>query len=179
MKRKLFISAKKLALIAVMTATLNAGKLALMAIPNVEVVTILCALYGYCFGWMGLIATSLFVLIETFIFGMGSWVLSYIIHWNVVCLIFWLLKRFKVNNIVIITLIAVVLTTCFGVLSSLIDVGLFSGIKGDFWAKFAIYYTRGAVFYITQIVTNLIVFPCLFPILSKTFEKLNNKYFRT
>ena len=177
MKSKFVFTTKKLALIAVMTATLSAGKFALMALPNVEVVTVLCALYGYCFGWMGLIATSLFVLIDTFIFGVGSWVLTYVIYWNIVCLIYWILKRFEISNIVLITFIAAVLTTFFGVLSALIDVGLFSGIKGDFFAKFAIYYTRGAVFYITQIVTNIVVFPCLFPILSKTFDKLNQKYF--
>ena len=53
--------ALKIALIAVMAATLEGGKLALAAIPNVEIVTLLCAVYGYVFGGAGIIATYVFV----------------------------------------------------------------------------------------------------------------------
>ena len=63
--------ALKLALIAIMAATLEGGKLALSFIPNVEIVTLLCAVYGYVFGFYGIIATYIFVGIETLIWEIG------------------------------------------------------------------------------------------------------------
>ena len=177
MKSKLSIGAKKIALIAVMTATVEAGKLALAWIPNVEVVTLLCALYGYVFGGMGIFAISIFVVIESFIWGFNTWVLSYIIHWNSVCLIFWLLGRFKVKRVVWLTATAVLLTIWFGVLTSLVDVGLFGGIKNNFFKRFSIYYMRGIVFYVIQTVCNLVVFLLAFKPLAKVMFKAKKKFF--
>ncbi len=177
MKEQTGISAKKIALIAVMTASVEGAKLALAAIPNVEAVTLLCASYGYVFGGAGLIATSLFVVIETFIYGINTWVLSYAIHWNGVCLIFWILAKAKVRNRIALTAAAVLLTVWFGVLTSLIDIGLFSGTYTDFGYRFAVYYTRGIFFYIVQTVCNLILFPFAFIPLTKILEKAGKKYF--
>ena len=75
-----FINAKSLALVGIMAATVECGKLALSFLPNVEVVTILLALYGYVFGWYGVIAAGVFVCIEPLIWGMGRWVITYIIY---------------------------------------------------------------------------------------------------
>lgn len=171
----------QVALIAVMAATIEVGKLALAAIPNVEVVTLFVALFGYAFGWMGLVATLVFVWLETMIWGFNTWVLSYLIHWPAICLTFWLLGKCKVRNIVVITLAALVLTTAFGVSSSLIDVGLFVN-KGRFgidtanyWHRFAIYYANGTWFYVAQIVTNAITFPVLFLPLRKVLFSLSHR----
>ena len=41
---------KKIAVIALMSATLTGGKMAMSFIPNVEPVSILLALYAYVFG---------------------------------------------------------------------------------------------------------------------------------
>lgn len=176
MKEKACLSAKKIALVAVMTATVEGAKLALAAIPNVEAVTLLCAAYGYVFGGLGLLATSLFVVMEALVWGVNTWVLSYVIHWNGVCLIFWLLGKRKVRNRLLLTATAVVLTVWFGVLTSLVDIGLFGGTYSDFWSRFAIYYTRGIVFYAAQTVCNLILFPIAFLPFVKILEKAKNRF---
>ena len=80
--------ARKIAVIALMTATIEGGKLALSFIPNVEIVTLLCALYGYIFGWSGIISTYLFVVIESVIWGFNTWVVTYVIYWPMVAFIF-------------------------------------------------------------------------------------------
>lgn len=175
-KQSVSIGAKKVALIAIMTATIEAGKLALSAIPNVEVVSLLCAVYGYVFGLIGVVSIVLFVGIETLIWGVNTWVLSYLIYWPMVCMIFWLLRLLKVKSRLIITAVIVVLTAFFGVLTSLVDVGLFSGFWDNFWQRFAIYYSRGIVFYIVQIVCNAIVFPLLFLPLAKVLAKFRDKF---
>ncbi len=174
---KALLSAKKVALIAVMTATLEAGKMALAMIANVEVVTLLCGVYGYVFGPIGVVAICLFVVIESLIWGFNTWVLSYIIYWPTVCIIFWLLGKFKVKNVFILTITAVLLTVWFGVLTSLVDVGLFTGFYQDFWKRFAIYYMRGIMFYVVHVVCNIFTFLFLFKPLSAALVNLQNKFF--
>ena len=115
--------AKKIAIIAMMSATLEGAKLALSFIPNVEIVTLLCALYGYVFGWSGIIAAYLFVAIESLIWGFNTWVITYLIYWPLVTFCFMLLGKYDIKNRLVITLTASVLTVFFGVLSSLIDTG--------------------------------------------------------
>ena len=164
--------ALKLALIAIMAATLEVGKLALSFIPNVEIVTLLCGVYGYVFGVCGIIATYIFVGMETLIWGVNTWVITYLIHWGFVAFVFALLGKFQIKNRLILTAVAVVLTACFGVLSSLIDTGLLTGLWNNFWKRFAIMYTRGFAFYITEIVCNLLLFLIVFKPLVDTLNKI-------
>ena len=49
------------ALVGMMAATVECAKLALAAIPNVEAVSLLIALYSYVFGWAGVLASVIFV----------------------------------------------------------------------------------------------------------------------
>ena len=162
-----------------MAATLEGGKLALSFIPNVEIVTLLCAVYGYVFGICGIIATYIFVGIETLIWGVNTWVLTYLIHWGCVALVFTLFGKFNVNNRLIATATAVIMTAAFGVLSSLVDTGLLTGFFDDFWKRFAIIYTRGAVFYIVQIVCNLLLFLIVFrPLVNRVEKILPDKFKR-
>ena len=176
MKKAFTLGAKKVALVAVMTATIEGAKLALGALPNIEAVTLLCAVYGYVFGGLGILATSLFVVIETFIYPIHSWVIYYAIHWNAVCLTFWLLGRKKVKSRVILTLLAFLHTAFFGVETSLIDTMLFTGFSGDFWARFAAMYVRGTWFYVAQIACNLLLFPITFLPLAKILTKAKQKF---
>ena len=164
--------AYKLALIAIMAATLEAGKLALSFIPNVEMVTLLCAVYGYIFGYYGVIATYIFVGIETLIWGVNTWVVTYLVHWGVVALVFMLFGKFKIKNRFVVTGAAVLLTTAFGVLSSLVDTGLLTGFFDSFWKRFAIIYVRGIAFYVTQIVCNLLLFLVVFNPMVNSLQKI-------
>ncbi len=161
-----------------MAATLECGKLALAFLPNIEVVTLLCAVYGYVFGCSGVLAAFVFVSIEPLIYGFGTWVVSYYIHWPLVALTFMLLKRLGVKNRWLLTAVGVVLTAGFGVLTSLIDLGILSGFFDDFWERFAIYYARGVVFYIAQAVCNAVLFPLLFKLLAGKLEIIKTRFLR-
>lgn len=176
MKPVITLGAKKVALVAVMTATIEGVKLALTALPNVEAVTLLCAAYGYVFGPLGLLATSLFVVIETFIYPIHTWVIYYMIHWNAICFVFWMLGRHKVRNRFLLTLVAVLQTAFFGVETSLIDTAFFTGIQADFLYRFSIMYMRGIIFYVVQVVCNLILFPIVFIPFVDLLEKTKSKF---
>lgn len=164
---------RRLVLIGLMAATLEVGKFTLSFLPNVEVVTLFCALFGYVFGGAGVIATLVFIAIEPLIYGFGTWIISYCLYWPIVAIIFMLLGRANVKNRVILTSVAVLLTIWFGVLTSLVDVGLFSGYFDRFFDRFAIYYIRGISFYVTQIICNAVLFPLLFRPLSEVLKKFN------
>ena len=58
MKARARLTALQIAYVAVSAATVTAGKLALSALPNVEVVTLLLASYGYVFGPGGVLSAS-------------------------------------------------------------------------------------------------------------------------
>lgn len=152
--------------VGLMAATLEVGKLVLAAIPNVEVVTLLTAVYGYVFGWLGVLAAVVFVCIEPLIYGFGGWVISYALYWPMLAALFMLLGRIGIKNRVVITAFALLSTLWFGVLTSLVDVGLFSGRFDNLFARFAVYYARGATFYLIQLATNAVLFPLLFRTLS-------------
>lgn len=166
-------AAKKIALVGIAAATIECAKLALAFLPNVEVVTLLCALYGYVFGWLGVLAALVFVCVEPLIWGVNTWLVLYFIYWPLVAFVFMLLGKAKVKNRWIITLTAVLLTVIFGLLSALIDVGLFSGYFDNFFYRFSVYYLRGLPFYLAQIATNAVVFPLLFLFISQKLQKLS------
>ena len=168
--------ARTIALVGLMAATVECGKLALALIPNVEVVTVLLALYGYVFGASGVMAAVIFVCIEPLIYGFGTWVITYFIHWPLVAVAFMLFSKLRIKNRWILTALAVVLTAWFGILSSLVDVGLFSGTYEKFWYRFGIYYARGITFYLTQIICNAVLFPLLFTYLAGKLEKIKKQF---
>ncbi len=167
-------TAKKIALVGISAATIECGKLVLSGIPNVEVVTLLCALYGYVFGGLGVISVYVFVCIEPLIWGIGTWLPHYFIYWPLVSFVFLLLGRKKIQSRTLMTLAAVILTVFFGILSALIDVGLFSGYFDNFLSRFSIYYLRGVPFYLSQIITNALLFPTLFLPLAKRLQRINS-----
>ena len=167
--------ARTVALVGICAASIECGKLALMALPNIEVVSILVALFSYSFGFSGLLATFIFVLIEPLLFGFGSWFISYLIYWPLLSLVFLFLGKIKMKNRWLITVIAVTMTFLFGVISSLVDIGLFSGLYEDFFTRFFIYYVRGIPFYVLQIATNAVIFPMLFTFLAKRLKKIGER----
>lgn len=162
---------KRLVAVGISAATLSCGKLALSMIPNVEIVTLLTALYGYVFGVWGLFASLIFVTVEPLMYGFGTWVLTYYLYWPLVAFVFMLLGRAHVRGRVTLTLAAILLTLWFGVFSSLVDVGLFSGSYDRFFYRFGIYYLRGIPFYLTQIACNMILFPILFRPMSNVLKR--------
>jgi pheromone shutdown protein TraB len=169
--------AHAVALVGIMAATMECGKLALSFLPNIEIVTLLHALYGYAFGYLGIVASVVFVFIEPLIYGFGTWVPTYFLYWPLVAAVFWLLSRLKVKNRWLITAVAVLLTIWFGVLSSLVEIGLFSGFFDDFFKRFSVYYLRGIPFYLAQTVTNAVLFPLLFRFVSARLSRLRTVFY--
>ncbi len=172
-------AARKIALVGIMAAIVECGKLVLAAIPNVEVVTLSLALFGYVFGPIGVLSAFVFVCIEPLIWGFGSWMISYFIYWPLVAAVFWLLGATRVKNRVILATFATVLSAFFGVLTSFVDVGFFMGKFDGILYRFSIMYMRGIPFYVTQIACNAVLFLTVFPFMARklkaAFSSFKNK----
>lgn len=175
-ERESILNARAIALVGIMAATLECGKLVLSFIPNVEVVTLLVALYGYVFGGLGIIAAAVFVCIEPLIWGFGSWFITYIIYWPLVAAVFMLLRRRGITSRLWLTLSAVGLTLLFGIISSIIDSAFLLGINENYLPNLLLYYARGIVFYLVQIVTNGVLFPTVFIFLAKKLELVKTSF---
>lgn len=171
---------KDIVLIAMLTAVLSGGKQALAAIPNVEVVTLCIILFAYCFKpYICFTVTIIFVIIECMIWGLNTWVITYMIHWNFLSLTTFVLAQvFKIKQPWIYTVIAVALTIAFGVLSSTVDALVASDKSGiSFFRLFTVIYVRGIVFYVVQTVSNFVIVSLLFYPLSQLLSRLNSKYY--
>lgn len=76
------LSIRRLIYIAVMTAILEAAKISLNAITNVELVTLLVIIFTKQFGWrMSLPVVILFAFIECTYWGFGTWSIVYFYMW--------------------------------------------------------------------------------------------------
>ena len=79
-----------------MSATMTGGKMAMAFLPNVEPVSILLAVYAFVFGFtFALPAAFVFALTETLIWGVNTWVISYLIYWPLLAVVFSLLGAKK------------------------------------------------------------------------------------
>ena len=157
-------SAKKIATLAVMAALLTGGKAVLSSVANVEVVSLFCALFGYVFGLIAVVPVTIFVGIEVLIWGAWypSWIIAYLIHFNAIVLVFWLLSFAKLKTPVVFVLVITLMTFVFGVMEAAFNVVVVSTDASDFFWRFGIYYGRGIAFYLTHIISNFVIFLLLF-----------------
>ena len=109
-KKNLF-TVKDIATIGMMAASLEAVKLVLQSIPNVELVTLFIILFTLYLGPKTLIAVWAFVGMECAIYGLGLWTIMYVYIWPVlVALVLILAKTFGTKS----QWPFVILSTCFG-----------------------------------------------------------------
>ena len=170
--RKLAFTAQSLAYIALFAATLTGGKLALSAVPNIEIVTILILAYGSVFGvFYVLPATLIFCAVETMIYGFGTWVVSYFIYWPALGVLAAVLRAL---------ILGVAATAFFGVLTTSVDV-VFVCINQKtasvFFKYFAAKYMLGIWFYVAHIASSVVSTLVLYSPLCRILSKIKSKTF--
>lgn len=168
-------TAKQIATLAVMAALLVAGKWSLNILPNIEVVSLFCALFGYVFGFIAVVPATIFCTEEMLSWGFGSWTLSYFIYFNLIVIVFAFLAKSHKDRIFLPILAITVLTVLFGVITTAVDC-LFTGIE-NFFYKFSVIYVRGLSFYIVHIISNIVIFSALFHLLKNLLVKFKEKIF--
>ena len=86
-------TAKDIALIGVMVAVIEACKVALMHIPNVELTTFWIIIFAIYFGRRIFFVIPVFILIEGFMFGIGTWWIMYLYLWPILAIIALIFKK--------------------------------------------------------------------------------------
>ena len=166
-------TAKKISALAVMAALLVVGKLALTMIPNVEVVSLFCAVFGYVFGFIAAIPTLIFTLILGAYWGFNTWVITYIIHFTAISVVFALLSKKNIDKPYIVAPIIAVQTFVFGLIDAFL-VTVIGGADG-FLYRFTFYYGNGFVFVLIHICSNFVIFLMLFKPLATLTKRLTDK----
>lgn len=163
------MKAKDITLIAILSASLTAGKFVLSAVPNVEIVTFLFIIYTVVFGQKRAIFTSVvFTTTEILIYGFGTWLLGYYILWPTLILVTHLLKR-TVNSEYCFAAIAAIFGFTFGLFFALFE-SIFYGIG------YAIpYWISGIPFDIVHGVSNFIIVLVLYKPLTRTINTAKEK----
>ncbi|OPL07544.1 MAG: hypothetical protein AVO33_05330 [delta proteobacterium ML8_F1] len=84
---------KEITTVAILSASLTAGKLALSAVPNIEIVSFLFIVFTVVFGVKRTLLTAvIFTTTEMLIYGFGIWILGYYLIWPTLILLTALLK---------------------------------------------------------------------------------------
>ncbi|MBO5889141.1 MAG: hypothetical protein J6Q58_03270 [Clostridia bacterium] len=166
MNNKIVGSAKKIARIGVMSATLIVGKFALSFIPNVEVITTLIIVYGVVFGFESVFATLIFCTADVFIYPPSlDVIISYYVYFNSLSLLSATLSGIGIKNKSCYLAIAIVMTVLFGVITSFFYSLLFS-------VNFFGVYLAGLLYYAIHVVSTVVFMSVGFTPLKKILTKI-------
>jgi len=163
------MKAKDITLIAILSASLTAGKFVLSIVPNVEIVTFLLMSYTILFGFKRAFITSIvFVTTEILIYGFGTWILGYYIIWPM--LIVWTTILSKtIKSEYGYAILAALYGFSFGGFFAVFE-SLFYG-----WSYAIPYWLSGIPFDIVHGVSNFIIVLILFKPLTKTILMAKEK----
>ena len=163
------ISTQKIAFIAMMSAFCVIGRLGMLALPNVQPITVIVIWITLELGCgYGVSISILSILISNLLISMGPWTLYQMISFSIVCLCATLLsplwkKQFPRLAWILFPVFAGLMGYLYGFIISLFWVFSMPGL--NFW----IYYANGILFDTYHALGNITFWILLIPI----FERLN------
>ncbi|MDD3335890.1 MAG: hypothetical protein PHI98_10305 [Eubacteriales bacterium] len=164
------LNARELVLLALLTALLLAMQVALAALPNIELVSLLIILYTLYYRKKALFVIYAFALCEGLLYGFGLWFINYLYVWTVLWGVTTLCRR--VTAPMGWALISAAFGLSFGLLCAIPY--LFIGGVPMAWA----YFLSGIPFDIAHCAGNLLTALALFKPLNRLFAKLQNGFHR-
>lgn len=161
-------SIRALVYIAAMTAIMEAAKIALNAIANVELITLLVIVFTKQFGWkLTLPSVLLFAFIECSYWGFGTWSIVYFYMWPLLVLFTHLVR--KNESLLVFAVLSGFFGLTFGAFCSIVT--LFAGG----WAAAFSWWIAGIPYDIVHGVSNFIICLLLFVPLNRALSILNKK----
>lgn len=158
------LTTKDIVLMGVMLATIEAAKIALSAIPGIEIMTILIILYTLTFGRKIYYVLGTFLLVELCLNGLGIWWFMYLYLWPLLAFCTRLLR--KNQSLLIWCVFSGLFGLFFGLLCS-VPYFFVGGVKMAFsW------WVSGIPTDITHGISNFIVCLVLFTPLKKALDTI-------
>lgn len=136
------MSVRKMTRIALLSAILYVSKVALEFLPNVELVSLLVILYTLVFGRETFLIVTVFNFFELIQWGFGTWWVSYLYVWPLLCFITLLLKKLVKEEFIIWSIVSGVFGLIFGSLFAVVYLFVdpsyalaywISGLPWDVW----------------------------------------------
>lgn len=159
------LAVRRIVYIAVMTAIMEAAKIALNPIPNVELITLLVIVFTKQFGWkMTLPAVLIFAFIECTYWGFGTWSIVYFYMWPLLVLLTHLNRN--AESIWNYTVLSAAFGLTFGAFCSVVTL-IAAGLK----AAFA-WWIAGIPYDLVHGISNFIICLLLFRPLNNALEAL-------
>lgn len=141
-----------------------AGKVALMALPNVEPVSLLVMLLAVVFGCKCLYAIYVYVLLELLLHGFHLWVFNYLYIWALLAGAAWLLREMRQP------LGWALLSGVFGLLFGVLCAPIYLVVGGPMYA--VSWWVSGIPFDMIHALSNFVIALVLFVPLRTLLEKL-------
>ena len=153
-----------IAQMGLMIAVMEAGKRILEFIPNVELVTLLFILYTIYFGKKTYLVSFAFTFLETFVWGIHTWVIMYLYIWPLLITIVLLIKN-KASYWWY-CILAAIFGLFFGAMCSIPYLFIGGPIAMFNW------WIAGIPYDVLHCISNFVVCLVLFKPLSKVLEKV-------
>ena len=166
------VSVRDIALIGMMTAVIEVSKLALAAVPNVELVTFWIIMFSLFFGPKVIYSILVFILIEVSIYGVNVWVIMYLYIWPTLALLVLLFK--KKDSMLVFAILSGFYGLLFGAYCSLpyIVIGTVGcGIKSGLIMAFN-WWVAGIPYDILHGISNFFVMLVLYHPVHKVMQKI-------
>ena len=148
-----------------MAALIFSSKVALAAIPNINLNSVLIILTVVFFGWHALLTVYVYVLLEGLVFGFSIWWFGYLYVWDVLVVAAMLLRRNE--SPLVWAVVAAVFGLCFGPLMYL----EYFAINGG-WEMFFAMWVAGIPYDLTHCIGNFVFTLVLYRPLHKVMRRL-------
>ena len=162
--RKRGISVRDIALLGMMACTMEAGKLALSIVPNVEIVSLMIILFTICFGKKAIYGIIVFVLMECAVWGVGLWTIMYLYIWPILGIAAYMFR--KVDSKWFWSVFAAIFGLLFGPLCSLTYL-----VTGGPYMAFT-WWVAGIPWDIIHCIANFVIMAVLYVPLVRLLRRL-------
>ena len=167
-KGKRLLTTKDIAVIGLAVAIIEACKLVMQGLPNIEVTSFLVIMFTLMLGWKMIFVVPVFTVIEGALFGFGIWWVMYIYAWPLLALVAWFIC--KNDSVLLYSIVSGLFGLCFGALCSI----PYFFIGG--WAMMFNWWIAGIPFDIIHGVSNFVIMLVLYKPVRKVImlaDKMN------
>ncbi len=167
--RKDRFNLRHIAIIGVLVALIEACKLAMGWIPNVELTSFWLIMFAVFFGRRAMVAVPIFTIIEGLVFGFGLWWVMYLYAWPVLVLLAYIMR--KNDSPLPFAILSGIFGLSFGFLCAIPYVFVGSPTPGIAYA-FG-YWVAGIPFDLTHGISNFILMLVLYRPVTNVMKKLS------
>ncbi|MGI6072112.1 MAG: hypothetical protein ACOX75_03740 [Lachnospiraceae bacterium] len=161
-----YFKAIDIAYMAIMVVLLEAGKRALDALPNIEVVSFMIIIFTLFFEWKVIPVTLVFATLECIYFGFGPWTVTYYYVWPILVVVVMLTRKIGNRNVFFYSILSGLFGLFFGALCAIYTLFV-GGLK-----VMISWWIAGLMYDVVHCVGNFVICLILFHPVNKVLSKL-------